>query len=43
MDGAYSAIDSTFIIDNKQGVVVRVGRIQCSGTNSCNGTTFIIF
>eukprot|EP00483_Globobulimina_turgida_P009381 UN09400 len=41
MGGQFSAQDATFVIENKQGFQMSLGRIDCSGYGSCDGATFI--
>eukprot|EP00488_Nonionellina_sp_1-RS-2012_P000743 TRINITY_DN12004_c0_g1_i1.p1 TRINITY_DN12004_c0_g1~~TRINITY_DN12004_c0_g1_i1.p1 ORF type:complete len:131 (-),score=24.08 TRINITY_DN12004_c0_g1_i1:249-641(-) len=40
--GAYGGAGATFIINNNQGIVINIERIECSNIASCEDTTFII-
>ncbi len=40
--GEGSGAGTTVIIDNRQGTVLNIGRIECPAEESCTGTTFII-
>jgi len=39
--GRHSARDATFSFENRQGTMLDVDKIDCSGEGSCSGTTFV--
>lgn len=40
--GFMAAKDAIFYIDNQQNVILKIDKLECSGTSSCVGTTFIV-